>query len=71
MKTMTVRLPDEKHARLKALAARKGISLNKLFEEFSTVALTEFDTETRFHVRAKRGNRERGLELLDKLDKAH
>ena len=68
MKIMTIRLPDEKHERLKALASRKGISLNKLFEEFSTIALTEFDAETRFRARAQRGNRKRGLELLDRLD---
>lgn len=47
MGTMTVRLPDDKHTRLKALAARRGMSLNKLFEEFSTIVLTEFDAETR------------------------
>ena len=70
MRTMTIRLPDDKHDRLKALAARRGLSLNKLIEEFSTVALAEFDAETRFLARAKMGDRQRGLELLDKLDKA-
>ncbi|MCP5372151.1 MAG: toxin-antitoxin system HicB family antitoxin [Hyphomicrobiales bacterium] len=70
MKTMTIRLPDDRHARLKALAARKGVSLNKLFEEFSLVALAEFDAETRFRVRAGRGDRRRGLDLLDRLDAA-
>lgn len=71
LKTMTIRMPDDKHQRLKDLAERRGISLNKLFEEFSTVALAEFDAETRFHARASRGDRKRGLELLDKLDRAH
>ncbi len=33
MATVTVRLPDEKHERLKLMAKRHGISLNKLFEE--------------------------------------
>ncbi len=70
MKTMTIRLPDDKHERLKALASRKGVSLNKLFEEFSTVALTEFDAENRFRARAGRGDKKRGLVLLDKLDRA-
>ncbi len=70
MRTMTIRLPDERHERLKALASRKGISLNKLIEEFSTIALTEFDAEARFRARAKRGSRKRGLELLGKLDRA-
>ncbi|MDE0728044.1 MAG: toxin-antitoxin system HicB family antitoxin [Alphaproteobacteria bacterium] len=68
MGTMTIRLPDDKHTRLKALAARRGMSLNKLFEEFSTIALTEFDAETRFSARAGRGNADAGLALLDKLN---
>jgi len=68
MGTMTIRLPDDKHTHLKALAARRGMSLNKLFEEFSTIALTEFDAETRFSARAGRGNADAGLALLDKLD---
>ena len=44
MGTLTIRLPDEQHERLKTLAARRGVSLNKLFEEFSTKAISEFDT---------------------------
>ena len=69
MATMTIRLPDDKHERLKALAARRGVSLNKLVEEFSTIALTEFDAESRFRARAARGDMRRGLELLERLDK--
>ena len=30
MSTLTVRLPDDKHNRLKALAAHKNLSLNNL-----------------------------------------
>ena len=70
MGTMTIRIPDEKHIRLKALAARRGVSLNKLFEEFSTIALTEFDAETRFRARAERGDLAKGRELLDRLERA-
>jgi plasmid stability protein len=71
MSTLTIRLPDDQHERLKALAARRGLSLNKLFEEFSTKAITEFDTETRFRLRAARGDRARGLEILDGLERRH
>ncbi|MGB0671091.1 MAG: toxin-antitoxin system HicB family antitoxin [Rhodospirillales bacterium] len=60
MKTMTIRLQDEKHDRLRALATHRGVSLNKLFEEFSTIALTEFDAEARFLARAKRADSKRG-----------
>lgn len=45
MSTLTVRLPDDKHNRLKVLAAHKKLSLNKLIEEFTTQAIAEFETE--------------------------
>ncbi len=68
MSTLTLRLPDEKHDRLRQLAKHQNISLNKLFEEFATIALAEFDAVTRFRARAAAGSREEGLRLLDKLD---
>lgn len=68
MATLTIRLPDDKHTRLKALAARKRVSINKLMEELSTQAVAEFDAETRFRAMAARGDAKRGLALLDKLD---
>jgi len=68
MSTLTVRLPDDKHARLKALAGHRKISLNKLIEEISTQAIAEFDTEVRFRALAATGDTRRGLELLNKLD---
>jgi len=70
MSVMTIRLPDDQHERLKTLAQTRGVSLNKLFEEFATKALTEFDVEARFRARAARGDPARGLALLDKLDRA-
>lgn len=69
MATMTIRLPDEQHNRLKTLATRRGVSLNKLMEEFAIRILTETDAETRFRLRAARGNAADGLAILDKLDK--
>ena len=69
MGTLTIRIPDDKHERLKALAASKGISINKLIEDLSTIALTEFDAETRFRAMAAQGNIKEGLAILDKLDK--
>ncbi len=68
MATLTVRLPDDKHERLKALAIHKKISINKLMEELSTQALAEFDSEVRFRTLAARGKPKKGLDLLDKLD---
>jgi predicted transcriptional regulator len=68
MATLTIRLPDDKHNRLKQLAEAKGISLNKLIEELSTIALAEFDAHSRFQSMAARGDRQIGLNLLKKLD---
>ena len=69
MATLTLRLPDEKHERLRQLAARHQVSMNELIEEMATVVLAEFDAETRFRVRAALGSREEGLRLLDELDR--
>lgn len=69
MGTLTIRMPDATQERLKKLAKARNVSVNKLIEEFSTAALAEFDAETRFLVRAARGNPRRGLALLDKLDR--
>jgi len=68
MSALTVRLSDEKHQRLKALAKSRGTPLNRLIDEMTTIMLAEFDAETRFAVRAARGagREERGLELLQK-----
>jgi hypothetical protein len=66
MSALTLRIPDHKHERLKAMAEQRGVSLARLLDELTTQALVEFDTETRFMLRAQRGNNrtERGLELL-------
>lgn len=68
MAIMTIRVSDSKRERLKALAKRQGLSLNKLFEEWSNIAIAQFDAEARFRARAAKGNAKRGLALLDKLD---
>ncbi|MCZ8195592.1 MAG: toxin-antitoxin system HicB family antitoxin [Hyphomonadaceae bacterium] len=68
MSVLTIRLPDDQHERLKALAAHRNISMNKLVEELANRAVTEFDIEVRFRARATRGNPTIGLALLDKVD---
>jgi HicB family len=67
--TLTIRLPETKHQRLKAFARARGVSLNKLVEEWATVALAQLDAENRYRMRAARGKPEEGLVLLDKLDR--
>ncbi|MDD5284846.1 MAG: hypothetical protein PHD54_03240 [Desulfuromonadaceae bacterium] len=68
MSALTLRLPYEKYQRLKDMAHQPGQSVNRLLDEVTTLILAEFDAETRFMLRAKRGlnKKERGLELLTK-----
>ncbi len=68
MTALTVRLPDEKHRRLKALAKNRGTPLNRLIDEVTTVMLAEYDAEIRFQLRAERGagKIDVGLSLLAK-----
>lgn len=68
MSAITLRIPDDKHQRLKNLAEQRGVSINQLLNDVTTSLLTDFDAEVRFRVRAERGSgkTERGIELLQK-----
>ena len=68
MTALTLRLPSEKHQRLKQLAKKRGTTINRLLDEMTTLMLAEFDIETRYKARVERGKgkMERGLELLEK-----
>jgi len=70
MSTLSIRLPDDAHERLKELARRRGVSMNKMMEELSTVAVPQHDAETRFRALAARGSVKERRRVLDKLDDA-
>ena len=70
MSTMTIRIPEDRHERLRQLAKYRGISVNKLVEEFSTIGLAQFDAELRFRSLAARGSPKRALAILDKVEAA-
>ena len=57
MSTLTIRIPESKHDRLRTLAKARGISINRLIDELATVALAEYDSETRFRAMAARGSK--------------
>lgn len=68
MSTMTIRLPDDKHQRLKQLAKSRHLSISKLVEELTTSILAAHDAEVRFRALALKGNPKKALALLDRLD---
>ena len=70
MSTLTIRLPDDTHARMRVLARHRAMSVNELMEELCTIAVTRHDADTRVRAPAARGAVEEGLRILDKLDAA-
>ncbi len=70
MSTLTIRLPEDKHDRLRHLAQHRAMSVNKLIEELATISIAEFDSEMRFRAMASHGSAQEGLALLDRLDAA-
>ncbi len=68
MTTLTICLPEDKHQRLRELARRRGISLKRLMDELSTIALVQHDAEMRFRALAAKGLPRAGLRILEKLD---
>ncbi len=67
MSTLTIRLPDDKHDRLKALAEARKISVNRLIDELATVALANHDARLRFQTHARRGSTRKATEVLNDL----
>jgi len=70
MPRLTIRLPDDKYERLKALAKSNAVSVNKLMDELATFALANYDAKVRFEKLAVRGDPKRALALPDKLNRA-
>lgn len=68
MATLTIRIPDDKADRLKQLAASRGISVNKLIEEWANMGIAEFDARASFLARAARGSSEDGLQLIAEMN---
>lgn len=72
MAALTLRLPDDKHQRLCALAQSRNTTVNRLMDEMTTLMLAECDAETRFKLRAARaaGQAANGLALLERAAQA-
>ena len=68
MTTLTIRLPEDKHERLKTLAKSRSMSINKLIDELATVALANHDAFLRFQTLARQGDPQRALALLERMD---
>ena len=64
MSTISLRLPESLHARVRAVAEREGVSINQLITTALAEKLSALLTEDYLAERAARGSRERFLQAL-------
>lgn len=64
MSTISLRLPESLHARVRAVAEREGVSINQLITTALAEKLSALLTEDYLAERAARGSREKFLRAL-------
>ena len=65
MSTLTIRLPEMKHARIRRLAQSRRVSMNKLIDELATVALVNTMPSCAFTLSPPKGPPREDLALLN------
>lgn len=70
MSTLSLRLPDSLHKRVRQLAQQDGISINQFISTAVAEKLAALMTEEYLEERARRGSRERFLAILSKVPDA-
>jgi len=67
MSTISLRLPESLHKRVKDLAKREGVSINQLVNSALTEKISALLTEEYLEERAKRGDRGKFERALSKV----
>jgi predicted DNA-binding protein len=67
MSTLSIRMPDSLHSKLKKLSKKDNISLNQFITSAVTEKITALETEQYLSERAKRGSKEKYLRVLNKV----
>jgi len=67
MSTISIRLPESIHTRIKVLAKRENISINQLITTALAEKLSALDTEEYLKGRAKLGDRSKFEKALSKV----
>ena len=70
MSTLSLRLPESLHAKLRDLARREGVSMNQFITTAVAEKLSALLTEEYLTERARRGDRGRYLEVLGRVAEA-
>jgi predicted DNA-binding protein len=67
MGTLSVRIPESLHNRLKKLSKKERISLNQLITSAVTEKISAIDTEEYLSERAEKGDKKKYLNVLSKV----
>ena len=67
MSTMSLRLPESLHEKVRELAEREGVSINQLVTTALAEKISALLTQEYLEERAARGSREKYLRILDKV----
>ena len=71
MSLVTLQMSPKKFQLMEKMAIDLNITMNQLFDKLSDTAIENYNSEMMFKRRAKRGAKNRGLEILDKLDASY
>ena len=67
MSTLSLRIPESLHKRVKELSQKDKISINQFVSSALAEKISALDTLNYLEERAKRGNREKYLKVLSKV----
>ena len=67
MSTISLRLPDSLHNKVKEIAKKEGISINQFIASAVSEKMSAFVTEDYLERRAERANREKFEEALSQI----
>lgn len=67
MGTLSIRIPDSLHDKLKNLSKKEKISLNQLISSAVTEKISALETEEYLKERAKNGSLDKYMKVLDKV----
>ena len=67
MSTISLRLPESLHKRVKDFAKREGVSINQLVNSALTEKMSALLTEEYLEERGKKGNRKKFEDALSKV----
>ena len=70
MSTMSLRLPESLHEKVRELAEREGISINQLVTTALAEKISALLTQEYLEARAARGSRHEFVKVLDKVPDA-